>query len=442
MSVPLHPDMKKITTFAIFIAIALSAPAQETRKLGIAEMFELIEHNNKDLKAGKTGVEAAQEGILAARSQRLPDINAEANVSYIGNALLTDRNFSDVHGLKSPHFGNQILLDIRQTLYAGGAINAGIRLADLGAEQSGLGVEQLRQNRRMIALGQYLELEKATNREKVLESNIALTNKLIDNIKERYAQGVALKNDVTRYELQLQTLNLNLTKVRNNRSIINHQLCNTLGLVPGTIIDPTDDAAKHLFAKDGEAHWQTSASANSPQLKMAAISEQIAHQQFKLSQSEMLPKVAFVAQNNFNGPITFELPPVDKNLNTWFIGVGVQYSLSSLFKSNKRVAQAKFRERQAREQRAAAAEQVNNNVQEAYTYYLQSYNELETQQKNVELARQNYDVINNRYLNQLALVTDMVDASNTKLDAELSEVDARINIAYAYYKMKYVAGEL
>lgn len=175
---------------------------------------------------------------------------------------------------------------------------------------------------------------------------------------------------------------------------------------------------------------------------MAAISEQIAHQQFKLSQSEMLPKVAFVAQNNFNGPITFELPPVDKNLNTWFIGVGVQYSLSSLFKSNKRVAQAKYRERQAREQRAAAAEQVNNNVQEAYTYYLQSYNELETQQKNVELARQNYDVINNRYLNQLALVTDMVDASNAKLDAELSEVDARINIAYAYYKMKYVAGEL
>lgn len=60
----------------------------------------------------------------------------------------------------------------------------------------------------------------------------------------------------------------------------------------------------------------------------------------------------------------------------------------------------------------------------------------------MELARQNYDVINNRYLNQLALVTDMVDASNTKLDAELSEVDARINIAYAYYKMKYVAGEL
>ena len=74
--------------------------------------------------------------------------------------------------------------------------------------------------------------------------------------------------------------------------------------------------------------------------------------------------------------------------------------------------------------------------------YEQTYVELETQRKSVELARQNYEVMNDRYLNQLALVTDMVDASNLKLNAELSEVDARINIAYAYYRMKFIAGEI
>jgi hypothetical protein len=36
----------------------------------------------------------------------------------------------------------------------------------------------------------------------------------------------------------------------------------------------------------------------------------------------------------------------------------------------------------------------------------------------------------------------MVDASNLKLDAELQEVDARIQIAFAYYKMQYLAGTL
>lgn len=87
-------------------------------------------------------------------------------------------------------------------------------------------------------------------------------------------------------------------------------------------------------------------------------------------------------------------------------------------------------------------EQLNNNVQAAYVQYQQTYVELETQQKSVELARQNYEVMNSRYLNQMALVTDMVDASNLRLNAELKEVDARINIVYAYYRMKYVAGEI
>ena len=43
----------------------------------------------------------------------------------------------------------------------------------------------------------------------------------------------------------------------------------------------------------------------------------MARQQERIAKSELLPKVALVAQNNFNGPITCELPPVDKNLNVW-----------------------------------------------------------------------------------------------------------------------------
>lgn len=124
------------------------------------------------------------------------------------------------------------------------------------------------------------------------------------------------------------------------------------------------------------------------------------------------------------------------------MGVGVKYSLSSLFKSNKRIRQAAVETRQAKESHALQTEQLNNSVQAAYVQYQQTYVELETQRKSVELAQQNYEVMNARYLSQLALVTDMVDASNLKLNAELNEVDARINIVYAYYRMKYVAGEI
>lgn len=60
----------------------------------------------------------------------------------------------------------------------------------------------------------------------------------------------------------------------------------------------------------------------------------------------------------------------------------------------------------------------------------------------VELADQNYNVTSNRYKNDLALLTDMLDASNMKLSADLGLVNARINLIYSYYKMKYITHTL
>lgn len=434
--------MKKMCMMAIiWMACSPMAWSQTGRQLTIGQMFELIEQNNRTLRERQAAEQAAEMGVEAARSQRLPDIGASLSASYIGNALLTDRDFKNAHGLSSPHFGNNFALEAQQVVYAGGAITAGIRQAELGHQQAQLSTQLSRQGRRFVALGQYLELQKLGHREQVIESNIDLTQKLIDDIKAKQEQGVALRNDVTRYELQMQTLRLNLTKLRNSRQIINHQLCNTLGLPADETITPAEDVTQKQFARDGEGLWQQAAQ-SSPVLQMADVNTQMARQQEKLVRSEMLPKVALVANNTFNGPITFELPPLDNNLNIWYVGVGVQYSISSLFKSNKKLKQARLATTQAEQARAVEQENVNNQMQQAYTDYLQSYVELETQQKDVELARQNYQVINDRYLNQLALITDMLDASNMKLDAELSEVDAQINIAYAYYKLLYIAGKL
>ena len=430
---------------------AAPLPASKKENMTISQLFQKVEDNSKSLRTSLSGVEAAHLGIESAKSKKLPDLDASLSFSYIGNALITDRDFSNVHGLKSPHFGNNLAFQAQQVIYAGGAINAGIKLAELGKQQAEVGVKLTRQQIRFIALGQYLDLYKIDNRIKVYEKNIELTRQLIDDIKEKQTHGMALKNDITRYELQMESLKLGLTALRNNRSILNHQLCNTLGMNQDSQMNqgnqeiqiiPDATIADKTYGKEGEAYWQTAGTLNSPLLEQSSNAIRIAEQKEKIAKSDLLPKVAFVAADNFDGPILFELPPVDKNLNVWYVGVGVKYSLSSLFKSNKRIKQAAVETRQAKEAHAVQAELLNNNVQAAYVQYQQTYVELETQRKSVELAQQNYDVMNARYLSQLALVTDMVDASNLKLNAELSEVDARINIVYAYYRMKYVAGEI
>ena len=98
--------------------------------------------------------------------------------------------------------------------------------------------------------------------------------------------------------------------------------------------------------------------------------------------------------------------------------------------------------KQSQEALVLVREGVENGVQASYTNLLTSYTEVKTQQKQVELANQNYSVVQNRYQNDLALLTDMVDASNMKLSAEMALVNARIGMLYNFYKLKYVTNTL
>ena len=431
----------RLLALMLVVAAVTAAKAQNERRMTVDDLFQLVESNSKTLQKTKISVEFAQKGIAVARSQRLPDVNATLSASYNGNVVVMDRDFTNANGFSSPHFGNSFALEAQQAVYAGGAIDAGIRMAELQRDLAQTGHRMTSENQRFVALGQYLDLYKIQNRMQVMEQNIRLTQRLIDDIRAKHNQGMALKNDVTRYELQMETLRLNLRRLQDQRAVLNHQLCNTTGLQDAIIIPDTAIMTAAL-SNEALSHWHQTTLASSPRIEQSQLSTQMAEQQLRLAKSEMLPKVALVATDNFSGPFTYDIPPLDKNINYWYVGVGVKYPISSLFKKNRKVEQSRIGIRQSQQQQRVVAESLDNQIHEAWTLYQQSYADLDTQRKSVQLARQNYEVVNERYLSQMALITDMLDASNIRLNAELQEVDARINIIYAYYKMKYIAGTL
>ena len=85
---------------------------------------------------------------------------------------------------------------------------------------------------------------------------------------------------------------------------------------------------------------------------------------------------------------------------------------------------------------------IQTAVKAAHIRFAESFTTYDTRLKSLELADQNYEMIRYRYLNDLALITDMLDASNSKLNAELQVANARIDILYHYYQLKKAAGIL
>lgn len=419
---------------------AYEARAQEC-VMSVDELFELCDNNSISMEMARATLEQATEGIEVARSAKLPDVEVSLSASFLGNGYVIDRNFGDVMKADMPHFGNNFSLKASQVIYAGGAIDAGIKQAQLQREIAVQGLESTRQNIRFMVLGNYIELYKLRNQAKVYLKNIEQTELLVEHIKARYKEGVALSNDVTRYELQLEQLRLALSEVESAVGIMNYNITSTLDLPSSMVIVPDSALLDMHIPLAGSAGWQLM-TGESPRMQIAGLTLKMQQEKERAVKAGRLPQIAIVAENHFDGPITIEVPAIDKNFNYWFVGVGLRYDIASLWKSNRKIRAEKAGTVRAQHNLELAREEMDIAVNSAYIGLQQAFERMRTQEKSVVLATENYNVVNNRYLNGLALVTEMIDASNSRLSAELQLVNARINIIYSYYSLQRVAGAL
>lgn len=421
---------------------AMSAYAQQPYVLTLERMFTLADENSKTIRVENVALEEAQQAVRVAQNGRLPDIELSLSASYLGNGCLMDRDFTNGQNTKMPHFGNNLAIKATQLIYGGGVVNTGIAIAKLKEEMAGVNLEATRSRVRFMLTGFYLDLYKLQNVLKVYDRNIELAKVVIADTKARNEAGVVLQNDITRYELLLKNLELGRKRVSNSVEILNYDLVTILGLPANTSIQPDTTLLVQTLPVEDMAYWQQLAENEASAVKQSALAVEMSLKNEKMARAERLPSVALVAANHFDGPITIEVPVIDKNFNYWYVGVGVSYKLSSLYKSGKNIKRARISTDMNRRRREEVLEQTSLAVQADYTQYLEAYDEVLTLEKSVQLANENYGVTETRYRNDMALVTEMLDASNQLLDAELQLANARINVIFNYYKLKNTSGNL
>lgn len=427
---------------ALLSAGVCASGQQSASVMTLEELFETAERHSAQLRSSFSAEEEARQGIREARTGRLPDINASLSLSYIGDGFTTDRDFSDYQRAPIPHYGNGLSLNVTQPVYAGGAISTSIQLAELKLTASRYATEMQRDNIRFQLTGFYLDIYKYTNLRSVVEQNIALARKVLDEMHARYEQGVALHNDITRYELLVSNLELQLIKINNTIDILNNNLVSVAGLPAGTVIQPDSTILDHSLPSLNESSWQLDAAENSPSIRLAQAKVDISRKAEDMTKAELRPKVGLQAGWSFDGPILTEVPPINRNLSYWYVGVGVSYNISSLFKANKSLSRSRAATFHAIDELEATRESAQRDVRTDYIRYLEAYEDLKTQHKSVELAERNYSTVFTRYSADMALITDMLDAANSKLDAEQQLVNARINIIYYYYKLLFTSGTI
>lgn len=435
-------NLRLLTGLLGTVLLSCGVCASGQAVITLDEIFASAEAASTQLRPFLTAIEEAEMAVVEARGEKLPDIGADLSLSYIGNGFTTKRNFSNCQRAEIPHFGNGLTLSVTQPLYTGGAITAAIDMARQKSTASRLNADLQRDNIRFWLCGLYLDLYKYANLRKVVDCNIAQARKVLAGMNARYEQGTVLRNDVTRYELLVSNLCLQLVKIDNMLGILNNNLVTVAGLPANTVLVPDSSIIDRALPNVSESRWLDDAHRLSPAVNLARKEVDINLSAQKLVNSYRLPKIGLQARWTIDGPILVEVPPFNRNFSYWYVGIGVSYNLSSLYKTDKSMARSRVAIRKAVEQFESVNENLDMTVHADYVRYLEAYEELKTQQKSVELAASNYATVFTRYAEGMALITDLLDAANSRLTAEQNLVNARIDIIYYYYKLLYTSGKI
>ncbi|MTH15848.1 TolC family protein [Flavobacterium sp. LC2016-01] len=439
------------THFKILATLLLFTTAQrissqeinpQDKVLSMEQVFDLAAKNSEQLKIASKGTELAHQKIEIVKLGQLPALNTGINYGYVSNSEIWDPSFKNHQTAPIPHNLTQVSLQASEVLFKGGEIKNNIQRARLEEQTSALTLEKSIVDVKFAAAAKYLEIYRAINQKQVYLNNLALAQERLKNIIAMQKQGMITNNDVLRNKLIVSDLELAIRKTDNSIEILNRQLNILTGMDEHFMLQPDTSLLQKSYSDDSIDILLRETYSSNQELKIAHTENDIAQTNIKLSATDKYPELSIFAASNFQRPYVNAIPALDIYYNVWQAGVSLKYNIGSIYQAPRKTKAAEIIYEQAKQKETLTRQQVDVSVHTAYIRYHEAKDDLKTYTADLESAVENYRIVEKKYFNQLSLLTDMIDATNIKIEAELKVTNAQIEIIYAWYQILKVTGKI
>lgn len=440
MSLKTYKIIGKAVLICLIIATQPAVAQTDSLFLTVDELFERGVEHSLQLQADAMKETMAQERIQTARATRLPDLQIGLKGGFVGQPILWERGLSDPLYPETPDWSQNYAIDFTQPLYQGGKIRHSIHKADIEKQITELQTLTDRADIKLGLLNQYMNLFSLFKQHEVLMRNIEESELRLHDIRRMKKEGLITNNDVLRSEMQLTNDQLSLQETENSIILVSQQLDILLGQDESLLLQPDTTILFQAIALQPYDDYIALASVNDPAMKLLRAQTEMARTDIKLTQAYSLPNISIYASNTLARPVSRTL--ADMYNNAWNVGVSVSYPLSSLYKNNHKIKESKMivsLHQNAEEQKM---QKVRVEVRTAFLRHQEALQRVEALKLSVRQAQENYRIMQNRYLNQLAILTDLLDANSVRLNVELQLVAARTRVIYTYYQLQKACGRL
>ena len=392
------------------------------------------------LQADTLDSQMAEQSLKSARMAQAPDVQVGLTGGYLGQPVVFLHGLSDATLPESPDWSQNYSIDVTQPLYQGGRIRKTIRRAEMEHEIAGLQTSADASDIKLSLMEQYLNLFCLYKEYDVMRQNISESERRLQDIIRMKEEGLITNNDVLRSELQLSNDRISLKQTQNSIILASQRLDILLGLDEQMIVIPDTSALQPaLLAETYETCLMKAYDAD-PSVRLAKQRVTLAENEVKIARSDYFPTISLYAGNTLARPISRTM--ADMFSNSWSIGLSISYPISSLYRNRTNVARQKQNVSLMVNAADQTLQQLRMEVKDAWLRHEESLEQVKTLELSVLQAKENYRIMQNRYYEQLGILTDLLDANNVMLEAELQLTQARTRVIYNYYRLQRACGGL
>jgi outer membrane protein len=413
--------------------------ASQPETLSLDQCLQLAFANTEPVKIAVKNVEKAKEGVKQARSGFFPTLNYQTGYSDLSGDLpvLGWPNGKPYYSWEQVVTGN---VSLTQPLYTAGKLTYGLKLAQLQLDYALENERKVKQDLVYNVKAAYYQVWLSEKVLAVAQDALSNLDRHVDQIQKFYAAGTASKYDLSRAQVQRDTLKPQVIKAENAVAIIKLNLATLIGADRDQKFTVAVNSEQLNLPKEAVFEVNRlveSAYQNRSDIRQIQQLKQVNDLKTALAKAEYQPNLLLVGNYGGKGEAFYD--------STWqattTITLAVQGNLSTGGATRAKVTAAKDDQAIALLQESNLKKQIRLEVQQAVQSLTDNLATIRANQANIDLARETLQYTQTRFDSGMATTMDIMD-SQLALDQALNGYYQGVaNYLIAQAKLDQVAGK-
>lgn len=423
--------LKLIIVFLILLFCCTAAlPVEEELPLTLQESIKIALKHSVIINAAKEGVRASESKRKGAFTGFLPKLSTSYSYKKLHEAPESKLSGTPVTAGTKDNYNWE--LELKQPIFAGGSILANYQINRLGADISHMEERATILNIMEEVKEAYFNILKTERIMGVARQSVEQLKAHRDVAKNFYDVGIIPKNDLLYAEVELANGNQFLVRAENSAELAIAKFNTVLRRGINAPVKIEDILCYKPFQKD-VTDCVKIAFENRPEIKVYSMKVEQAEKQVKKTKSEFFPSVDLVGNYSRFGDDPDMKGSQYEDQEDWYVMARANWDIWEWGRTKHKVDSDLSRKKQAMDELVAVEDQIALDVKSSYLFLKEAEKHIFVAKKAIEQAEENFRINEERYKEQVATSTDVIDAQTllTRAKSDYYNALSDYNIALA-----------